>query len=166
MIAEFLIFVKRMNPSAPALPKNNRVTRCVMCGKQTSGRCAICKSVYYCSATCQQLDWEWHASEECNDVPLPPLEQSENQQFIASSIAFIEGPANLDADEEAARQKRLGANVLRLYHQTNAAAADSIVASQEFRLGSVGYAGAGIYFAVTPEDTDLKVGARIYSVFF
>ena len=55
-----------------------------------------------------------------------------------------------------ARDRRLDDNTKRLYHQTNAAAADAIVASQQFRLGTVGYAGAGIYFATTPEDTDLK----------
>lgn len=133
-----------------------------MCGMPTHQRCSICKSVYYCSLQCQQEDWEYHASEECNDVPLPMLDQ--DPQFIASSIAFIQGPVGLDADEEAARQQRLGENVLRLYHQTNSKAADSIVASQEFRLGSVGYAGAGIYFAVTPEDTDLKAHEKVCCV--
>lgn len=138
------------------------MTRCVMCGMPTHQRCSNCKSVYYCSLQCQQEDWEYHASEECNDVPLPMLDQ--DPQFIESSIAFIQGPVGLDADEEAARQQRLGENVLRLYHQTNSKAADSIVASQEFRLGSVGYAGAGIYFAVTPEDTDLKAHEKVCCV--
>jgi hypothetical protein len=43
-----------------------------------------------------------------------------------------------------------------LYHQTNRAAADSILRSQSFRPGKEGFAGAGIYFCMNPEDTHGK----------
>ncbi len=43
-----------------------------------------------------------------------------------------------------------------LYHQTDRAAADSILRSQTFRMGAKGFAGAGIYFATNPEDTQGK----------
>ncbi len=43
-----------------------------------------------------------------------------------------------------------------LYHQTDRAAADSILRSQMFRMGSTGFAGAGIYFAMNPDDTEGK----------
>ena len=55
-----------------------------------------------------------------------------------------------------AREKRLDAHVMRLYHQTDRAAADSILSSGEMRLGSRGSVGPGIYFAETPAATHRK----------
>jgi hypothetical protein len=43
--------------------------------------------------------------------------------------------------------------VTTLYHQTNVAAAQSIVDSQKFRAGSQGCVGQGMYFAQRPEET-------------
>jgi hypothetical protein len=43
--------------------------------------------------------------------------------------------------------------VTTLYHQTNAAAAQSIVQSQKFKAGSQGCVGQGMYFAQRPEET-------------
>ncbi|OLP78442.1 hypothetical protein AK812_SmicGene41381 [Symbiodinium microadriaticum] len=36
---------------------------CVVCGRAAKGRCSTCRSVYYCSESCQLLDWfEDHAA--------------------------------------------------------------------------------------------------------
>jgi hypothetical protein len=43
--------------------------------------------------------------------------------------------------------------VTTLYHQTNVAAAQSIVGSQRFRAGPEGCVGQGMYFAQLPEET-------------
>ena len=45
---------------------------------------------------------------------------------------------------------------MTLYHQTDAAAAQKILASQRFRLGSHGMAGVGIYFATSKFHTGHK----------
>ena len=54
------------------------------------------------------------------------------------------------------RQKRLNSNVKRLYHQTSDAGATSIMRSQTMLKGRNGLAGGGIYFALTPKDTNHK----------
>ena len=142
-----------MDDSKPAV-KSHRNIRCVICGMLADHSCSVCRSVFYCGAKCQAVDWEYHASEECNDPPMPFLLPILRQR-INGTLA-IGGPVDATPEQIATRKTRLETTVLKLYHQTNAEAADSIVESQSFRLGSVGYAGAGIYFAVTPEDTDLK----------
>ena len=43
-----------------------------------------------------------------------------------------------------------------LYHQTSSSAADSIVKSQQFKAGSGGMAGPGMYFATNPYSTNRK----------
>lgn len=130
-----------------------RVHRCVMCGQEAAYQCPVCKTVHYCSSACQKIDWQYHVSEECNDTP--PLTTGA-LHIGGQPIMTIDGLADLTPEEQDERSARLETNVLRLYHQTSEEAADSIIAGQEVRLGSIGYAGAGIYFAVTPEDTDLK----------
>lgn len=62
----------------------------------------------------------------------------------------------LNPSQKDARNIRLDKNVLYLYHQTNAAAAKEIVSTQKMILGSTGWAGGGIYFALTPEATNSK----------
>ena len=54
------------------------------------------------------------------------------------------------------RQARLERNQRTLYHQTTAPVANYIVHTQRMLPGNDGLAGAGIYFAVTPADTDRK----------
>lgn len=58
------------------------------------------------------------------------------------------------------RNTRLDKFILRLYHQTSPEAANAIVKSQQFRLGKDGFAGGGIYFALTPEETDRKAHVK------
>lgn len=56
-----------------------------------------------------------------------------------------------------ARVKRLkSGDTMVLYHQTTTEIAKKILDSQEFRPGTEGLAGGGIYFAVTPEETEHK----------
>ena len=55
------------------------------------------------------------------------------------------------------RHARLAAgSVMTLYHQTDHGCAAAICASQTFRPGSCGLAGAGMYFAVSVADTNHK----------
>jgi hypothetical protein len=55
------------------------------------------------------------------------------------------------------RYQRLASRVATLYHQTDVECAKSILDSQHFRKGEPSsIAGAGIYFATSPEDTNHK----------
>lgn len=62
----------------------------------------------------------------------------------------------LGPKQKSDRETRLDKNFMYLYHQTDAATAKIIVDSQKFILGSTGWAGGGIYFALTPEATGTK----------
>ena len=76
------------------------------------------------------------------------------QRKGASALEVIT-PGELKRQDE--RKTRLAAGSVRtLYHQTNAAAAAAIVASQKFLRGSSGSVGAGIYFAATVKATYRK----------
>ena len=46
---------------------------CVKCGKPGTQKCSRCKSVYYCSSTCQRGDWKVH-KKTCRDVDAPMSE--------------------------------------------------------------------------------------------
>ena len=61
------------------------------------------------------------------------------------------GMAHVDRDARLSRGP-----TKTLYHQTDAAAADSIVRGQQFHRGSGGSLGGGIYFAASPSATDAK----------
>jgi len=54
------------------------------------------------------------------------------------------------------RKRRLQANVRTLYHQTSSSLALSIVHDQNMSRGTSGLAGAGIYFAESPQATERK----------
>ena len=86
----------------------------------------------------------WHQQ---RDAPPPrPLQ-----------AALARAEARVAQLQDAARQSRLatGATVV-LYHQTSAAAARAILLSGHLLPGRGGRAGAGCYFATTPEGTALK----------
>lgn len=51
-------------------------------------------------------------------------------------------------------------HIQTLYHQTSPEAAESIIASQTFRLGKQGMVGGGIYFAASVTDTDRKAETK------
>lgn len=54
---------------------------CVVCNKQSVSVCSRCKSVNYCSVTCQRLDWSTH-KESCT-VFIPP----KNEPIMSEKIA-------------------------------------------------------------------------------
>eukprot|EP00039_Didymoeca_costata_P000177 m.44472 g.44472 ORF g.44472 m.44472 type:complete len:259 (+) comp10099_c0_seq1:169-945(+) len=59
------------------------------------------------------------------------------------------------------RRKRLkDSPSVVLYHQTSREIANKIIKTQEMKPGTKGLAGGGIYFALTPEDTDGKAHNR------
>ena len=63
-------------------------------------------------------------------------------------------------EEHADRSRRLSQNVKTLYHQTSPEFAQKILSSKEMRCGSGGLAGGGIYFAISPNDTEHKAHAH------
>jgi len=34
--------------------------KCFVCGKETKGRCGVCRRVFYCSGACQKGHWRVH----------------------------------------------------------------------------------------------------------
>ena len=64
-------------------------------------------------------------------------------------------------EENSDRQSRLDSNVRYLFHQTDPDTAAKIISSQKFLRGGDGcLAGSGIYFAVSPSDTNHKARNR------
>ena len=59
-----------------------------------------------------------------------------------------------------AREARLKRLIITGYHQTSAAAAQNIVATQVMFMGKTGYAGGGIYFASDPRATQRKAVSK------
>ena len=74
---------------------------------------------------------------------------------------IVGNKVTMSQSEIADRQTRLrNGPVKTLYHQTSADAAEAIVKSQEFRCGTTGSWGGGIYFAARVADTDRKAKKR------
>ena len=63
--------------------------------------------------------------------------------------------------ERKEREARLDQLTIRGYHCTNADAARTIVETQTFLRGSVGMAGGGIYFAISPDDALRKANNKM-----
>lgn len=63
-------------PKLAVAPSSSNSPRCSLCRKPSArSRCSKCKSVLYCSTSCQKSDWPVH-SIFCKLAPLPALESS------------------------------------------------------------------------------------------
>lgn len=72
-------------------------------------------------------------------------------------VDVMGGQVRVGSADAASRKQRLAKGPVRtLYHQTDVAAGQAIVSSQQFRSGSVGSFGGGIYFAGSVAHTDHK----------
>ena len=82
---------------------------------------------------------------------VPPPLQSEILEDIFGNKVRVSSTSKDD------RNRRLqSGQVVTCYHQTSEDAAKSIISSQTFRPGTEGIAGGGMYFAVKPEETQIK----------
>lgn len=91
------------------------------------------------------------------DHPIPrrnhPFSNQVQREGRSALKALI--PEKLTHKDERKRRLETG-RVTTLFHQTDAAAAAAIVASQKFMRGASGSAGGGIYFATSVEATARK----------
>mmetsp|Transcript_58023 Transcript_58023/g.162714 ORF Transcript_58023/g.162714 Transcript_58023/m.162714 type:complete len:258 (+) Transcript_58023:71-844(+) len=107
------------------------------------------------------------SSDEGCDLSLRQLRathrhQHETKEEVAVPRALLEanGISSGQEAEVLEASAETGGQLLRLYHQTSAAAGESILRTG-FRLGSGGLCGPAIYFSPSAKDTDVKaVGGR------
>ena len=50
---------------------HNPDEQCIVCGKQTTFCCSKCRRIFYCSQTCQRVDWRSHKI-TCTDAKVTP----------------------------------------------------------------------------------------------
>ena len=82
---------------------------------------------------------------------VPPALQSVILEDIFGNKVRVSSKSKDDRNQRLQRGQ-----VLTCYHQTSEDAAKSIISSQTFRPGTEGVAGGGMYFAVKPEETQVK----------
>ncbi|GMI89250.1 ubiquitin-specific protease 19 [Hibiscus trionum] len=52
-------------PTMPSIPVDNDVSTCAVCANPAPKKCSRCKSVRYCSLTCQQVHWKDEHKTKC-----------------------------------------------------------------------------------------------------
>ncbi|KAL5061821.1 hypothetical protein RYX36_023558, partial [Vicia faba] len=58
---------------------------CAVCGNSCSKKCSRCKTIKYCSQTCQHFDWKsGHKLQCCVKKKIPTQEITNNQKWHAS----------------------------------------------------------------------------------
>ena len=62
------------NPVTDSIELNIEAEQCIVCGKRTTFCCSRCRRVFYCSQTCQKVDWRSHKLICHEPMELPPDE--------------------------------------------------------------------------------------------